>query len=186
MNFRSKVSYALVVGLIFLATAPAVFAQPSGETKININTAPADELANLPGMSKRKAAKVIAGRPYNSADDLSKSGLTARQIEKLKPHITFEAGAMPQAAASPAAGAGAVPSAASTPRHRRTSSNAQAATSTEEGSAGAQTPPQPGMVWVNVKTHVYHVSGDRWYGKTKSGKWMTQDEAIKAGYRKAK
>lgn len=60
MNFRGKVSYALL-GLIFLATASAVFAQPSGETKININTATADELAHLPGMSKRKAAKVIAG-----------------------------------------------------------------------------------------------------------------------------
>jgi len=49
----------------------------------------------------------------------------------------------------------------------------------------AQTPPQPGMVWVNTDTGVYHKSG-RWYGNTKNGKWMTEQDAIKAGYKDAK
>jgi len=43
-----------------------------------------------------------------------------------------------------------------------------------------------GMVWVNLKSKVYHVEGDRYYGKTKSGEWLTEDEAIKKGYRKSK
>jgi hypothetical protein len=38
-----------------------------------------------------------------------------------------------------------------------------------------------GKVWVNTESKVYHKSG-RWYGKTKSGKFMTEDEAKAAGY----
>lgn len=43
-----------------------------------------------------------------------------------------------------------------------------------------------GMVWVNTSTKVYHKEGDRYYGKTKQGKFMTEEDAIKAGYRAAK
>lgn len=42
-----------------------------------------------------------------------------------------------------------------------------------------------GKVWVNLDSGVYH-KGGRWYGKTKNGKFMTTDEAKKAGYREAK
>jgi hypothetical protein len=42
-----------------------------------------------------------------------------------------------------------------------------------------------GKVWVNLDSGVYH-SGGRWYGKTKNGKFMTVDEAKKAGYKPAK
>lgn len=40
-------------------------------------------------------------------------------------------------------------------------------------------------VWVNLQTGIYH-KGGRWYGKTKNGKFMTVDEAKKAGYKPAK
>ena len=40
-------------------------------------------------------------------------------------------------------------------------------------------------VWVNLSTGIYHKRG-RWYGKTKSGKFMAEDEAKKAGYKAAK
>jgi len=43
-----------------------------------------------------------------------------------------------------------------------------------------------GKVWVNTKSGVFHREGDRWYGKTKQGKYMTEDEALKAGYRAEK
>ena len=42
-----------------------------------------------------------------------------------------------------------------------------------------------GKVWVNLDSGVYH-QGGRWYGKTKNGKFMTLDEAKKAGYKAAK
>jgi len=42
-----------------------------------------------------------------------------------------------------------------------------------------------GKVWVNTETGVYHKSG-KWYGATKQGKFMTEQDAIKAGYRAAK
>jgi hypothetical protein len=42
-----------------------------------------------------------------------------------------------------------------------------------------------GKVWVNLDSGVYH-KGGRWYGKTKNGKFMTADEAKKAGYTAAK
>ena len=42
-----------------------------------------------------------------------------------------------------------------------------------------------GMVWVNSSTKVYHKSG-AYYGTTKHGKFMTEDDAKKAGYREAK
>lgn len=39
-----------------------------------------------------------------------------------------------------------------------------------------------GKVWVNLDSGIYHKSG-RWYGKTKHGKFLTEDEAKKAGYK---
>lgn len=42
-----------------------------------------------------------------------------------------------------------------------------------------------GKVWVNTESGVYHKSG-RWYGKTKTGKFMTETEAKAAGFKEAK
>ncbi len=52
---------------------------------------------------------------------------------------------------------------------------------TERDIADAKT---KGMVWVNTSTKVYHKDGE-FYGKTKRGKFMAEDDAKKAGFRAA-
>jgi hypothetical protein len=39
-----------------------------------------------------------------------------------------------------------------------------------------------GQVWVNLDSGVYH-KGGRWYGKTRNGRFLSEDEAKKAGYK---
>ena len=63
---------------------------------------------------------------------------------------------------------------------KKTVAAAPAPTAQEIGDAKAK-----GMVWVNTSTKVYHKEG-AYYGTTKKGKFMTQDDAKKAGYKAAK
>ena len=70
------------------------------------------------------------------------------------------------------------------------SSNTASAPSQNTSTSTSATSPAPGggngKVWANKETKVFHREGDRWYGKTKKGEYMTEQEALAAGYRPVK
>jgi hypothetical protein len=51
--------------------------------------------------------------------------------------------------------------------------------------AAAETPLNGDQVWVNTKSRKYWKSGSRYYGKTKQGEFMSEEEAVQKGYRPA-
>jgi competence protein ComEA len=118
---------------------------------VDLNTATAAELKELPGIGVANAKKIMAARPYKSVDDLSKSGIPASTVAKISSLVTV-------------AGATAAP----------------------DATAPSTDAPEKGQVWVNLESKVYHKEGSVWYGHTKQGKYMSEADAIKEGYRAAK
>ena len=88
--------------------------------------------------------------------------------------------AKPAAASTPAA----KPAPANPPATKPAPVNTPAAS---KPAATQQTPPAKSnlMVWVNTDSGIYHKPGTRFYGKTKQGKYMSEADAIKAGYHAA-
>jgi hypothetical protein len=43
--------------------------------------------------------------------------------------------------------------------------------------------PSDTVVWLNLPSGIYHFQGERWYGNTKSGGYVCQREADRAGDR---
>lgn len=163
----------LVLGAVSAPIAAAQILKGSApQVKVDLNTASRSSLEALPGVGPATAKKIIAGRPYASVSDLSKAGVPAATITKLEPLVTVSSGS---AAGTSGKTPATTPPSSTTPAPMKGSS-----------AAAAQQPPEKGMVWVNTATKVYHKEGDRYYGKTKNGKWMTEQDAIKAGYRAAK
>jgi DNA uptake protein ComE-like DNA-binding protein len=146
---------------------------------VDLNTATAEQLESIPGIGPAYAEKIIAARPYASVKDLSKAGIPAARLEKIVPLVT----ATRQATATEKPTAKNRPAGGSSDKVSKTVKTEKPSATT---SVDARTPPRKGMVWANSDSKIYHVEGDRWYGKTKEGEWMTEDDAIKVGYRKSK
>jgi hypothetical protein len=194
--------------------AQTVPAGQAGGAKIDLNTASQAVLESLPGVDPATAKQIIAGRPYTSVADLSKAGVPDRTIEGITPLVKVgpvgtaaaatEKGAQKTAAGvgkgadatakgigkgadATATGIGKAVSAASKGVQKGAAATASAAGKVDRKMTGApREPPQAGMVWANTATKIYHKEGDPSYGKTKTGKWLTEEEAVKEGYRAAK
>ena len=182
--------------------APAAAKAAGG--RIDLNTASRKELEDLPGVGAATATKIIGGRPYSSVSELSRAGVPAATVEKISPLVTVGKRTAAVEPGPPARPAGTFPgdtSRSMAPGPGRSSAAPEGAPSGAPAGSMArvpgrtaanpeagppQQPPVKGMVWVNTETKVFHREGDHWYGNTKHGKFMTEADAVKAGYRESK
>jgi hypothetical protein len=97
-----------------------------------------------------------------------------------------EKAASPSRAESPTAS----PKAKPTPKKAKAEDKPRPAGSPAGPTTEKATNPQapgggPGLVWVNTETGVYHGERSPLYGTTGKGKYMTEQQAIQAGYKRA-
>jgi DNA uptake protein ComE-like DNA-binding protein len=180
------------------AAAPKPAASSEPAAPVDLNTASEKDLETLPGVGAATAKKIVSGRPYSSASDLSKAGVSAATINKITPLVTVGNATAPAASPQPTSSASKskssstpasdAPAPANPPASSPAAPAAPAASAPPAAKTAPQAKPSPGsgMVWVNLDSGVYHKEGTRYYGKTKNGKYMSEPDAIKAGYRAAK
>ena len=91
--------FSMVTAMVLVLSGSTVFAQKL----IDLNSAPQKELESIKGVGPATAKKIVAGRPYKSVDDLSKAGLSAKQVEAIKPFVTVGSAAPAKEAPAKAA-----------------------------------------------------------------------------------
>lgn len=97
--------FSMTVAMVLVLSGSIVLAQKL----IDLNTASDKELESIKGVGPATAKKIVAGRPYKSVDELSKAGLSAKQVDAIKPFVTVGS-----AAPAPAAPAKEAPAKAAT------------------------------------------------------------------------
>jgi competence protein ComEA len=176
--------------------------------KVDLNTASERELDELPGVGPSTAKKIIAGRPYKSAEDLSKAGVTDAEIAKIKSLVMVSEVKPPaktdtkmaETDTKSAKKADKMDAATDKKADKKSADSKMTETdkSAKKDKDKTPEPPTPAptdkeikdatakkLVWANLNSKVYHVSGDHYYGNTKHGKFLTEDDAKKEGYTKA-
>ncbi|HXI59157.1 MAG TPA: helix-hairpin-helix domain-containing protein [Polyangia bacterium] len=118
---------ALIIAVVGLYAGGVVIPEARAEAPsasasiVDLNTASQSELEALKGVGAATAKKIIAGRPYQSVEELAGKGIPARTVELIRPFVTVggvkaankpAASASPSTAASPVTRLPALPSAA--------------------------------------------------------------------------
>ncbi len=94
-----------VPNLPALAAALAVLCARPAFGLVDINSASLEELQTLPGIGPVLSRRIVAGRPYESLDDLLRvKGIGPKVLEKFKDRIIAGEAAAPDAAPVPGAG----------------------------------------------------------------------------------
>jgi hypothetical protein len=182
------VAVMLTIGLGWVPTALAQAPKDKGaktEAKkepVDINSASAAELEALKGVGAATAKKIVDGRPYKGKDELvTKKVVTESTYNKIKNQIVAK-----QPGGTTAAAPSATPAPPTASSSEAAKPSAARAPESTKPTTEAKQPPAKGMVWVNTDSKIFHREGDRWYGKTKHGKYVTEAEALQEGARPAK
>jgi predicted DNA-binding helix-hairpin-helix protein len=80
-----------ILGTAFFVCFFSLTGPGFGKALVDLNTASSQELDSLKGIGPATAKKIIENRPYTSVNDLTKAGLSAKEIETLKPLVTVTA-----------------------------------------------------------------------------------------------
>jgi DNA uptake protein ComE-like DNA-binding protein len=123
LPIRVSFSALLSLSLIFVSTSVVAAERPTnlaqlllwllsmnnqGEQterpKIDVNSATAETLTAVPGLDRRQALRIIANRPYATLQDLVRSGLSTRFIERLAGLLTVDSKVVERLSAEPSSG----------------------------------------------------------------------------------
>jgi hypothetical protein len=66
-----------------------VLVAPYSPRKVDINSASFSELQNLPGIDSSMAARIFAGRPYRTLQDLERNGIPLDVVQNLAQQVEF-------------------------------------------------------------------------------------------------
>ena len=91
---------AFIIAVSLVLSVPGAYGQAK-KALVDLNTASQKDLEEIKGVGPSTSKKIIAARPYKSVDELKKAGLSAKQIDSIRPYVMV--GAVPAGAPATAA-----------------------------------------------------------------------------------
>jgi hypothetical protein len=145
-----------------------------------------------PALSQQKTVKACQDEWRANKDANQKAGVTEKAyVDKCRAGEPAATPPATPAAATPAAKPAATPAAAPAAKPAAKPSPTTAAATTGAGDFASEALakahcPADLVVWANLKSKIYHFSGNKDYGTTKEGAYMCEKEALGQGVRAAK